>query len=221
MIPIISIVGKSDAGKTTLLEKLIVELKSRGYRVAAVKHDVHGFDVDRPGKDSWRLAQAGSDSVVIASPQKLALIKHLPQELTLDEIATYVTDADIILTEGYKRGNAPKIEVSRRALGQELLCHEDELLAVATDQPLDLDLPQFDLNDVARIVDLVEERFLRKRPISNVSILVDGQLVPIQKKFTAEIIEKTVRGMLSALHGATGAGRIVITVYQTTTDEGK
>jgi molybdopterin-guanine dinucleotide biosynthesis protein B len=160
VIPIISVVGKSGVGKTTFLEKLIAELKRRGRRVATVKHDVHGFEIDRPGKDSWRLAQAGSDSVVIASPQRLALIKRLDREMPLGEIAALLPDVDIILTEGYKRGDAPKIEVSRRGRGGELLCAPDELVAIVSDQPFDLDVPQFGLDDAAGIVDLLEERFL-------------------------------------------------------------
>jgi molybdopterin-guanine dinucleotide biosynthesis protein B len=163
MIPIISVVGKSGVGKTTLLEKLIAELKRRGYRVATVKHDVHGFEIDQPGKDSWRLAQAGSDSVVIASPKKLALIKRLDREMTLSEVAAFLTDIDIILTEGYKRGDAPKIEVSRREKGRELVCTPDELVAIVSDQPFDLDVPQFDLNDMTGIVDWLEGRCLSGR----------------------------------------------------------
>jgi molybdopterin-guanine dinucleotide biosynthesis protein B len=140
---------------------LIAELKRRNYRVAAIKHDVHGFEIDKPGKDSWRLAKAGSDAVVISSPRKIALIKRLEREMTLEEIARLLTDVDIILTEGYKRGDAPKIEVSRRDKGSELLCSEEELLAIASDQRFDLDVPQFDLNDAEGIVDLIERRFLR------------------------------------------------------------
>ncbi len=160
MIPIISVVGKSEVGKTTFLEKLIAELKRRGYRVATVKHDVHGFDIDRPGKDSWRLAQAGSDSVVIASPKKLALIKRLDREMTLNEIAALLEDVDIILTEGYKRGDAPKIEVSRREKGRELLCTPEELVAIVSDQPFDMDVPQFGLEDSEGVADLLEAEFL-------------------------------------------------------------
>ncbi len=161
-LPIVSIVGKSGAGKTTLLEKMIGELKRRGYRVATVKHDTHGFEIDQPGKDSWRHAQAGSDSVVISSPNRLALIKRLDKEMALDEIAALLLDVDIILTEGYKRGDKPKIEVSRREKGSELLCTEEELVAIVTDHPFDLNVPQFDLDDTAGIVDLVEESFLRR-----------------------------------------------------------
>lgn len=165
VIPIISVVGKSGVGKTTFLEKLVAELKRRGYRVATVKHDVHGFDIDRPGKDSWRLAQAGSDSVVIASPQRLALIKRLDRELALSEIAAFLTDIDIILAEGYKRGDAPKIEVSRRERGGELLCTADDLVAIVSDQLFDLDVPQFGLDDAEGIVNLLEEEFLSNKLI--------------------------------------------------------
>lgn len=160
MIPIISVVGKSGVGKTTLLEKLIAELKRRGYRVATVKHDVHGFEIDQPGKDSWRLAQAGSDTVVIASPKKLALIKSLDRELALSEIAPFLEDVDIVLTEGYKREGMPKIEVSRREKGAELVCTRDELLAIVSDQPFELDIPQFSFEDIVGIVDLLEGKYL-------------------------------------------------------------
>ncbi|HID86308.1 MAG TPA: molybdopterin-guanine dinucleotide biosynthesis protein B [Anaerolineae bacterium] len=210
MIPIISVVGKSGAGKTTFLERLIPELKGRGYRVAVVKHDVHGFEVDVPGKDSWRMAQAGSDAVVIAGPRKLALIRGLEREMTLGEIAALLPDADIILTEGYKRGTAPKIEVSRRAVSQELLCTEEELVALVTDQPFPLEVPQFDLDDAAGVVDLLEERFLKDRRWGRVSLLMDGRAIPIERPFVADIIDRTVRGLVSALRGAGQGGRIVL-----------
>jgi molybdopterin-guanine dinucleotide biosynthesis protein B len=160
-IPVLSIVGKSDVGKTTLLEKLVRELKARGYRVATVKHDAHSFEIDQPGKDTWRHAQAGSDHVVIASPNRIAHIQRLERELTLAEIVAAITDADIVLTEGYKRGPAPKIEVSRAEKGRELLCAPEELVALATDKPFDMDVPQFDLDDAAGLVDLIELRFLK------------------------------------------------------------
>ena len=160
MIPVISIVGRSDVGKTTLLEKLIRELKARGYRVATVKHDAHSFEIDRPGKDTWRHAQAGSDHVVIASPNRIAHIQRLERELTLPEIVATVTDADIVLTEGYKRGPAPKIEVSRAEKGRELLCRREELIAIATDQRIEMDVPQFGLDDAAGLADLIARQFL-------------------------------------------------------------
>ena len=161
--PVVSVVGKSNVGKTTLLVKLVAELKARGYRVATIKHDVHGFDIDIPGKDSWRHAQAGSDIVFVASPQKLAMIKRLDRELTVAEIAQMAPDVDILLTEGFKRGDSPKIEVSRKELSSDLLCEEGELLAVVTDQAFNIGVPQFALEAAAGVVDLLEDRLLRDR----------------------------------------------------------
>ncbi len=160
-VPILSVVGRSDSGKTTLLEKLIPELKRRGYRVATVKHHVHpGFEIDQPGKDTWRHAQAGSDHVIIAAPDKVASIRRVDREPTLDEIAAGITDVDIILTEGYKRAGKPKVEVVRSDRSREPICTPDELLGLATDTQLDLDVPQFGLDDVAGLVDLIEQRLL-------------------------------------------------------------
>jgi molybdopterin-guanine dinucleotide biosynthesis protein B len=163
VIPVVSIVGKSNVGKTTLLEKLIRELKSRDYRVATIKHHTHEFDMDKPGKDTWRHARAGSDVVVLASPTKLALIKRLDQEMNLDSIAAMAPDVDIILTEGYKSGSKPKIEVSRKERSTELISDEDDLIAVATDHPLESDVPQFSLDDAEGIVNLLERSFLNQQ----------------------------------------------------------
>jgi len=162
MIPIISVVGKSDVGKTTLLVKLIPELKARGYRIATIKHDTHGFDIDRPGKDTWKHAEAGADIVAISSPTKVAFIEKVERELTLDEVASRIKGVDLIITEGYKRGDKPKIEVHRKALGEGLLCTEEELLAVVTDEPLPLNVPLFGLDDVAGLADFIEARVLKR-----------------------------------------------------------
>lgn len=162
MIPIVSIVGKSDAGKTTLIEKLIPELKRRGYRVATIKHDAHQFEIDHPGKDSYRHFHAGADWTVIGSPAKLASLRRLERELTLDEIAATITGMDIILTEGFKREAKLRIEVSRRAHTTELISDPAELLAIAADYPIDIGVPVLDLNDAAAIVDLIEREVLRK-----------------------------------------------------------
>ncbi len=162
MIPIISIVGKSNAGKTTLIEKLIPELKERGWRVATIKHDAHRFDIDQPGKDSYRHFQAGADWTVIASPEKMATVRRLERELSLAEIATQIDGVDLILTEGYKRDARCRIEVSRRAQTTELISRPDELLAVAADYPVDVGVPVLDINDAAGLVDLIE-RELPKR----------------------------------------------------------
>jgi molybdopterin-guanine dinucleotide biosynthesis protein B len=165
VIPIVSIVGKSDVGKTTLLEKLVAELTSRGYRVATVKHDAHSFDIDHKGKDSWRHKQAGASLTIISSPEKLALVTDTDHDHSLAEIRDkFVQGVDLILTEGYKREVHPKIEVCRKELYPELLCKEDDnLIAVAGDPPdPPKDMPLFDLNEPGPLCDFIEERFLEK-----------------------------------------------------------
>jgi molybdopterin-guanine dinucleotide biosynthesis adapter protein len=165
VIPIVSIVGKSNTGKTTLIEKLVPELVRRGYRVATIKHDVHGFDIDREGKDSWRHKQAGAHTVLISSPTKVALIRDVDHDADLPELRDeYIQGVDIILSEGFKRNRQPKIEVSRKELTRDLLCtKEDNLIALATDQPFSIGVPCFDLDDARGLVDLIETRFLPKK----------------------------------------------------------
>jgi molybdopterin-guanine dinucleotide biosynthesis protein B len=164
MIPIVSIVGKSDAGKTTLLEKLIPELKRRGYRVATIKHDAHQFEIDHPGKDSYRHFHAGSDWTVIGSPGKIASIRRIERELTLDEIAATLSGVDIILTEGYKREARQRIEVSRREQSTELISDRSELLAIASDYTIDIGVPVYDIDDARGLVDLIEQAVLGRQP---------------------------------------------------------
>ncbi len=166
--PVVSVVAKSGTGKTTLLEKLIAGLKQRGYRVGAIKHDAHSFSIDHEGKDSWRLTRAGADIMLITSPEKVAMVKQNRQqeEPSLSEtIAEYCGDLDILLTEGFKRSNMPKIEIHRRERSSDLLCrgaeHDPTLIAVASDAPLELDVPLFHIDDAEKICDFIVERFLR------------------------------------------------------------
>lgn len=161
-VPVISVVGKSGVGKTTALEQVIRELKQRGYKVGTVKHDTHGFEIDRPGKDSWRHAQAGSDAVAISGPGKMALIRRLDHEMSLDEVVGLMGDVDLVITEGYKRGNKLKIEITRRECGTDLLCEPEELIGIMTDYPVDMQVPQFGLHDAAGVVDLLEDLLLRE-----------------------------------------------------------
>lgn len=163
---VVAFVAKSNTGKTTLLEKVIQELEKRGYRIGAIKHDAHSFDIDHPGKDSHRLAAAGATTMLITSPEKLALIKRHARTPPLEElVATYFNDVDIVLTEGFKRSSLPKIEVHRKERSPTLLCrgeeHDPNLLAVASDEPLDLDVPVLDINDPVQVADFVVERIIR------------------------------------------------------------
>lgn len=158
-IPVVSVVGKSDIGKTTLLEKLLKESKRRGWRVATVKHDVHGFDMDKPGKDTWRHAQAGADMVVISSPNKIAILESVDEDKSLDEVLGRIHGVDLIFTEGYRRANKSKIEVFRSEVYQELLCEPDELMAIAADIQLNNGVPCFGLDDAKGLCELIAEKF--------------------------------------------------------------
>lgn len=162
----VSFVAKSGTGKTTLLEKVIARLKDRGYRVGVVKHDAHRFDIDHPGKDSYRMTAAGADTMLISSSEKLALVKKHDASPPLEELLqSYFTDVDIVLTEGFKKSSIPKIEVHRLEWCSSLLCrgeeHDPNLIAVASDAPLELDVPVLDLNDAEAIAGFIEEKFLK------------------------------------------------------------
>ena len=161
MTQIISFVGKSNSGKTTHLEKVIAEIKRRGYKVAIIKHHGHEFDIDVPGKDTWRHARAGADSVVISSPNKIALIEKVLEERTLDEIAQKLQGVDIIITEGYKREKKPKIEIVRKEISTEPLTDPKELVALVTDCDIKMDVSKFSFHQVVELVDLIEEKFIK------------------------------------------------------------
>jgi molybdopterin-guanine dinucleotide biosynthesis protein MobB len=155
---VISVVGRSNSGKTTLLEKLIVELKKRGYTVAAIKHSGSDFQLDHPGKDSWRLTEAGSDAVLLASPHKLAYVQKASHPPTIEEVIDFLGNRfDFILIEGFKESTIPRIEVHRKELGG-LISSPEKLFAVVTDEQLDVPVPQFSSHDGVALVDLLEKR---------------------------------------------------------------
>ncbi len=174
MIPIVSFVGKSNSGKTTLLEKVVRELKMRGYRVAVVKHSPHGFDIDHPGKDSWRFVQAGSDVVALSSSDKVVFFERLNTELTLAQIGTlFDGKVDIVLTEGYKNGKAPKILVMAAGQDGKEICGADETLATVSARLSSPGMPQFAYDDVIRVLDLLVAQIGKKSP-GNLSDTLDA-----------------------------------------------
>lgn len=157
--PIVSIVARSQTGKTTFIELLLPELKQAGLRVAVVKHHHHTSSFDTPGKDTHRMAEAGADLVLGISPVQVATFSREPGSADLDAvIARHCADYDLVLTEGYKRGDFPKIEVHRAQRSPELLCRFDEMLALVTDEDWDTDVPQFDLDDAKGVASLIITR---------------------------------------------------------------
>ncbi len=213
MIPIVSIVGKSDSGKTTLIEKLLPELVRRGYRIATVKHDVHGFEVDREGKDSWRHKKAGAHTVVISSPNKVALIRDAEEDQALEEIREkLIRDVDLILSEGFKREVHPKIEISRKEKQTELLCtKDDKLIAIVSDQTFDMGVPVFGLDDMKGLADFIEKKYLQPKEKKTIFLFADGKAIPLNP-FVRGFLAKAVRGMVSSLKGCDGARRIEIRI---------
>jgi molybdopterin-guanine dinucleotide biosynthesis protein MobB len=156
----IAIVGNSGAGKTTLLERLIPALKEKGLRVGGIKHDAHRFDIDHPGKDSHRLTAAGADTMMITSADKLAMVKrHAGSPPSEELIERYFSDMDLVLVEGFRGSSLPKIEVHRKAFRSTLICRGERndpgLAAVASDEPLDLDVPVLDLNAPEAIAEFI------------------------------------------------------------------
>jgi molybdopterin-guanine dinucleotide biosynthesis adapter protein len=160
-IPVICIVaGRSETGKTTLTEKVIREFVQRGYKVGAVKSDAHGFDIDVPGKDSWRFAQAGAKSTAIIGPDKYAIIQKTEIKRELDDIIPFIKEVDIILVEGYKASTRPRVEVVRKERGTQIISPLEYLIAIATDvEGLDTSVPILDINDYEGVVNIIVNKY--------------------------------------------------------------
>ncbi|MHC1741951.1 MAG: molybdopterin-guanine dinucleotide biosynthesis protein B [Syntrophobacteraceae bacterium] len=203
MIPIVCVVGASDSGKTTFLEQLIPELTSRGYRVGTIKHDAHGFEMDREGKDTWRHRRAGAATIAISSPTQVATIRGTAAEMELSEVVSrYFWAEDLVLAEGFKRSHFPKIEVFRKAIEPAPICAAgDNLLALVTDDdPLEPQVPHYGFRNVSGVADLIESRFLKDRKEARISVHVDGKRLPMNE-FVQDFVIGTVHGMLSTLRG--------------------
>lgn len=131
--------------------------------MATIKHNIHGFDIDHEGKDSWRHRKAGARLTVIASPQRVAVIEDVSKDYALSELRDrYIRDVDVILSEGFKGNPHPKIEVVRSEMKHDPLCsREDNLFAIASDKPADRGVPCLDIDDIRGIADLIEDKFLK------------------------------------------------------------
>ena len=155
---IYGVVGWKNAGKTGLMERLVTEITGRGITVSTVKHAHHSFDVDHPGKDSYRHRVAGASEVLLASRNRVALMQELrdTDEPTLDALLARLSPVDLVLVEGYKRDAHPKVEAHRAQTGNPLIAPGDpSIRAVASDTPLTMDRPVFDLDDTTAIADFI------------------------------------------------------------------
>jgi len=196
MRTIISIVGKSGSGKTTLLEKLITELKQRGHKVAIVKHSHHASDIDTADKDTWRFTKAGSELSALNSLDHLAIYRKMDGYFDPQDISDNILwDYDLILTEGFKSSNFPKIEVHIKEQGEGLITEPEHLLAVATDESLDIDVPQFSREDVTEIADLIENILLSRKEENELDLVVNGNRVPLNESLN-NLLTRTLLAMV-------------------------
>jgi len=199
MTPVVSIVGISKSGKTTLIEKLIATLNTMGYRVATIKNTPNGTTFDDSGKDSQRHIAAGSEATIVHTPGKLFMVKPVSGDTSIDEIAMLFGDEyDIILTEGFKNGSAPKIEVHRKEVGPPLKDIK-KLIAIATDEALDTSTRQFSLDDVQAIATFLEEGFIKPQQ-ERLSLFINNTPVSLSA-FPRDIINGSLLGMANCLKG--------------------
>ena len=211
MPPVVAIVGPSQSGKTTFIEKLIPELISRGYKVATVKHTHHHVVPEDPEKDSWRHLEAGASAVVLGTPRMLVLNRPASAETGLAEIVRMLgEDYDLVIAEGFKQEKpVPKIEVHRKAAGP-LLTALPNLLAVASDEKLPRQVAQFSLEDVAGVAGLIEESVIKPDMPRSV-IYADGVRVPM-KGFIQDMVANIVEGIMASLKGFTWTRTVQIFV---------
>lgn len=194
MPPVILFVGTGKVGKTTFIEKLIPELVGRGYRVATIKHTVHKTTFDRPEKDTARHVRAGSAATAIASPSEFVMIVPGGGGMSVDEMVRHLGDNfDIVIAEGFKHEAGPKIEVHRREKGEALAGTLEGVVAVITDEPLNLDLKQFSLEDVKGVAVFIEEGYIKPHK-ERVTLFVNNKRVPL-----GEFPEKMVANVLTAI----------------------
>ncbi|WP_455378136.1 molybdopterin-guanine dinucleotide biosynthesis protein B [Petrachloros mirabilis] len=158
--PIVCFVGRSNSGKTTFIERIIPELVRAGYKVATIKHAGHGFDLDTEGKDSWRHKQAGASSVVILSKGSMAMFADVSDQIKIEDVRDRFLDSsyDLVIAEGWKNEGYPKIVIVREQVGGISISSEG-LLAVVSDKSLEVNVPVFDLNDVAGVASFLMKRF--------------------------------------------------------------
>jgi molybdopterin-guanine dinucleotide biosynthesis protein B len=163
----IGFIGYSNSGKTTLIEKLIPRFRAQGLTVSAVKNAHHGFDMDRPGKDSHRYREAGAGQVLISTTERWALLTETPAgHATLDDLLAQLAPCDLVIVEGFKsEGRIPRIEVRRAAVGDPLIYpHDANVIAVAADFALECPLPVLDLNDADKIAAFITLRLKLTAP---------------------------------------------------------
>ncbi len=204
MTPVISIIGKSDSGKTTLLEKLIPELSRLGHKVGTIKHHHRGdFEIDIQGKDSWRHRQAGASATAISSQTGLGFHKNTEADISVAELTNrYFSDCDIVLTEGYKQAPFPKIEVFRKEAHSCSLAEEGITVdAMVTDSPLNIQASLFSFNQVDQLARFIVNNYMvGQQPQNEISLDVNGKPIDLNR-FASSFLANSISGMITSLRG--------------------
>ena len=197
MTPVVSIIGRSKSGKTTLIEKLVAELKLRGYRVATIKH---AQEINyEPCRDNWRHLKAGSDATIVVSSEEAVLVKPVTTVDILDKMIRLLgEDYDIIITEGFKQADTPKIEI-RYGVDSSPLKNIKRLVAVVSDKPTGTGVRQFSRQDITELADLLEEGFIKPQR-ERLALYVNGKRLTL-KSFPRKIISSLLVNMVSSLKG--------------------
>lgn len=200
MVPILSFVGESNSGKTTIIQKIISELKNRGYRIASFKHTHHNFSLDKEGKDSFLHRQAGAEATLLIGKNEYVLQADLQEKDHIRKLCNrFFPNFDLIVGEGFKNESIPKIEVIKET---PLLSEEDPYLhAYIFSKKKSKKKPTFDTIDIKEICNFIEENFLKKRKqVEKVELFVDGKSIPLNP-FVKGFIQKSILGMVASLKG--------------------
>jgi len=213
---IISIVGYSNSGKTRLLEKMIPILKAKGYSVGVIKHTGHDFPLDQPGKDTYKFKKAGADGVALVSSGQIGYFENIEktEALDLSRIGqTFFSDRDIVLTEGFKKGDKPKIAVLTKGQEEKLLKEvKGGIIATVGETSLPSEVPHFKLEDAEGLIRILEELILKGRKRPFIRVILDGKDIPLNH-FVQDMARSGIIGLLSPLKGFNKSNDIEIKIY--------
>ncbi len=196
--PVVAFVGRSESGKTTYIERLLPELKRRGYRVATAKHVPQHFHAYAPARDTERHLAAGADATIAATADALILTKPYDAEAPFEEIGRLLGDEyDIILAEGFKTSAAPKIEVWRAGAGEPIEGLKSKVAVVTDDEYPGSGVRIFGLNDIAAVADFIEKSYIEPQR-ERISLHVNGQAV-VLSAFPREFVSNVVKALVASL----------------------